>query len=327
MSVLLPVRAGNDWLLAAVASILDQTLRDLELIVIDDGDNQGVLPRLPPDPRLRIVRSAGRGIVAALNSGAAAARGLLLARMDADDLALPERLQQQVELLEREPAVGIVGARVEIFTDSGPPRDGYRRYQDWLNGLTEPEAIRRELYVESPIPHPTAMLGRSLFARLGGYRDRPWAEDYDLWLRADAAGVAMAKPAPVLLHWRDHPQRLSRSQGRYDLTGFTRAKAHFLARTRLRERAAVIWGACPTGARLFDALRDEGVTVGGFIDIDPKKIGGRKRGLPVWPPTAATETGDALILGAVGAHGARASIRAALQALDRQEGRDFLFTA
>ncbi len=327
VSVLLPVRNGNDWLIDAVASILDQTLDELELIVIDDGGNGAILPRLPRDPRIRLIGNRGSGIVAALNTGAAVARTDLLARMDADDIALPERLERQIELLEREPAFGIVGARVAIFTASGAPAGGYRVYQDWINSLDTAEAIAREIFVESPIPHPTAVIRRSLFERLGGYRDTSWAEDYDLWLRAHAAGIAMAKPDGILLRWRDHDGRLSRTDPRCNQAGFTCAKAHYLAHTRLREREAVIWGAAPTGAALHDALVAEGVRIAGFIDIDPRKIGGRKRGKPVWPPSAAAELDGELILGAVGARGARASIRGALAGLGKREGTDFLMTA
>lgn len=327
VSVLLPVRNGNAWLIEAVSSILGQTLGKLELIVIDDGGNEAILPGLPRDPRIRLIGNRGRGIVAALNSGAAVARAELLARMDADDIALPERLERQIDLLEREPELGIVGARVAIFTEAGAPAGGYRTYQDWINSLNTADAIAREIFVESPIPHPTAIIRRSLFERLGGYHDTPWAEDYDLWLRAHATDVAMAKPDGILLRWRDHDGRLSRTDRRYTRAGFTRAKAHYLARTRLRRRAAVIWGAAPTGAALHDALIAEGVRVTGFIDIDPRKIGGRKRGKPVWSPTAVAELDGELILGAVGARGARASIRSALAGLGKREGTDFLMTA
>ena len=162
---------------------------------------------------------------------------------------------------------------------------------------------------------------------LGGYRDTPWAEDYDFWLRAFVHHIPMAKPEGILLRWRDHPQRLSRTDPRCSLAAFTRAKAHYLAATVLRQRPAVIWGAAPTGAQLYDALCEYEVEIKAFIDIDHKKIGGRKRGKPVLPARAAAGIKDAVILGAVGARGARAKIRCALQAMGKREGADYWFTA
>ena len=114
---------------------------------------------------MRILANPGRGIVAALNTGAQLASAPYLARMDSDDIALPQRLARQIDLLERQPQIGIVATQVEIFTDTGTTDAGFRHYQTWLNSLTEPEVIRREIFIESPLPHPSVMLRRSVFER------------------------------------------------------------------------------------------------------------------------------------------------------------------
>ncbi|GAB4345357.1 MAG: glycosyltransferase [Gammaproteobacteria bacterium] len=327
ISVLMPCRDGGDHLQAAVDSILAQSFADFELLIVDDRTRDGSLERLDcRDNRVRILRNPGEGIVDALNAGAAAARGALLARMDADDFALPDRFERQLQHLQRHPRLGVVGAQVEIFRDGGPLQEGYRIYQRWINGLTAPEAIAREIFIESPIPHPTAMIRREVFDRLGGYRDSEWSEDYDLWLRAHAAGVAMGKPEGVLLRWRDHDGRLSRSGGRYTIDRFLQAKACYLARTVLSERPAVIWGAGETGKRLHDWLRRYGVEVSGFIDIDPRKIGGRKRGLPVVSPEARKRLAGVIVV-AVGSRGARPRIRQVLRQQGLSEGEEYLFAA
>ncbi|WP_123400771.1 glycosyltransferase [Inmirania thermothiophila] len=326
VSVVMPVRDGGAALAAAVESILAQTLGELELIVVDDGSRDGAPGRLPRDARLRVVPAAGRGIVAALNTGIALARAPLVARMDADDLAHPERLARQLAWLEACPEAGICGAQVEIVTDAGPPGGGFRRYRDWLNGLRSPAAIAREIFVESPIPHPTAVIRRAVLERLGGYREVPWPEDYDLWLRAWAAGVPMGKPEGVLLAWRDRPGRLSRCDPRCSPAAFRAARAHFLARTVLAAGRCVIWGAGPTGARLADALAAEGVAVAAFVDIDPRKIGRTRRGRPIRPVSALARANLPVVV-AVGAAGARETIRAALPGLGRREGRDLWFAA
>jgi glycosyltransferase involved in cell wall biosynthesis len=328
VSVVLPVHNGGDWLRESVESILAQSLRDLELILVDDHSDDGAVQALPQsDARLRRLASPARGVSAAFNRGLAAAAGRFVARMDADDIALPERLQQQLEYLEARPGLALCGACVEIFSAAGV-RGGNRRYEAWLNGCREPEAIRRELFVESPIPNPTAFFRREAITALGGYGDPPWPEDYDLFLRADALGMAMGKPEGVLLRWRDHGRRLTRSDERYALERFQAAKVHYLARQRLPAGVApVIWGAGPTGRLTHDLLRAEGRSVAGFVEVHPRRIGGEKRGLPVWSVEWLAANPGVFVLAAVGAAGARAKIRRFLEGLGRVEGEHYLCVA
>ena len=333
VSVILPVRDGGQWLRQAVDSILEQSLRELELIVIDDHSRDGCVEALAGiDPRLRIVHNPGRGVSHAFNAGFAQAAGRFIARMDADDVALPQRLETQVDYLRQNPAIDLCGARVEIFigdgVDGAQPAGGNRRYQSWLNGCRSPAAIHRELFVESPIPNPTALFRREALQRLGGYGDPDWPEDYDLFLRADLQGMRMGKPDPVLLRWRDHGQRLTRSSPRYDWARFQAAKAHYLVAGRLRSvDSVVIWGAGPGGRTMHDLLRQQGMAVAGFLDVHPRRVGGTKRGLPVWSLDHVEQLTDRFIVVAVGAAGARPKIRAFLQQRGRLEGNDYLFVS
>jgi phosphoglycerate dehydrogenase-like enzyme len=137
----------------------------------------------------------------------------------------------------------------------------------------------------------------------------------------------MGKPAPVVLRWRDHESRLTRSDPRYSLQAFRRVRAHFLVESRLQGRDVVIWGAGPSGKEMHDLLAAEGARVIAFIDVHPRRIGGRKRDLPVWPVERAANVGDALILVAVGTAGARAEIREYMQGLGCREGQHYLFVA
>ena len=188
--------------------------------------------------------------------------------------------------------------------------------------------LRRELFVESPIPNPTVMFRRETLRKLNGYREPEWPEDYDLFLRADACGMRMGKPDGTLLRWRDHEGRLTRTDARYAVKSFQAAKAHFLARYRLRASGpVVIWGAGPTGRSMHDLLRGEGVEVSGFLDVHPRRVGGHKRGLPVWPVGHADRLAGVFLLVAVGAAGAREKIRDFMWARHRLEGADYLFVA
>ncbi len=333
VSVILPVRNAGQWLQEAVASILAQTFTEFELIVVDDHSDDGCVAGLRvSDPRLRRVQSAGRGVSQAFNTGFECARGEYIARMDADDIALPKRLETQLAYLERHPEIALCGGCVEIFIDDGAagskPAGGNRRYQDWLNACRSPVAIHRELFIESPIPNPTALFRRNALAKLRGYAETDWPEDYDLFLRADRSGMSMGKPDGIVLRWREHARRLTHVHPRYGRARFQAAKAHYLARGRLADPApVVIWGAGPGGRLMHDLLQQEGRQVSAFLDVHPRRIGGEKRGLPVLAIDRLGELGDCFILVAVGSVGARSRIRSFMAAAGRTEGIDYLFVA
>jgi len=327
VSVVMPVRDGGEYLGAAVASILGQTHDDLELLLVDDHSTDDAIGTLDKsDMRLKVLPSQGRGIVAACNTGLAHSRGEYVARMDADDIALPERIGSQLAYLDANPDVQICGCCVEIFSGAGI-QGGLERYQAWLNSVREPGQVREQIFIESPLPHPTLMFRRAALQRLGGYRDNGWPEDYDLLLRADAADMPMGKPEPVLLRWREHETRLTHTDQRYARRQFMQAKTYFLVNHRLAGRSVIIWGAGPTGRDIFDMISAQGAVVEGFIEVHPRRIGGRKRGLPVWPVDKTTDLGASMLLVAVGAAGARAEIEAYLRENGRAAGKDYLFVA
>lgn len=327
ISVVMPVRDGGEYLEVAVDSIFKQSCSDLELLLIDDHSKDTAVASLDrSDPRLRIVECNGRGLVDACNTGFALSRGRYVARMDSDDISLARRLACQLEYLNEYPEVDIAGCCVEIFSAMGI-RGGLERYQRWLNSVRTPEQIRKQIFIESPLPNPGVMLRKRALRRLGGYRHCKWPEDYDLWLRADAAGMLMGKPDPVLLRWREHGGRLTHKDPLYGRTRFMEAKAFFLVNHRLNGRAVIIWGAGPTGRRIHDMIIAEGGCVDGFIEVHPRRIGGRKRGLPVWSMEKVNDCANAMLLIAVGSAGARAEISAYLDANAKTEGRDYLFVA
>lgn len=324
----MPVRDGGSWLGEAVDSILAQSFDDLELIVVDDHSRDGAAAALASrnDSRLRLLPAPTPGVVAASNFGMAAARGPYIARMDADDIADRERIAAQIAHLEAHPGLDLCGTQVEIF--GATAGDGARHYRDWLNALTEPEAIAAAMYIESPVAHPSLMLRRSALDLLGQapYRDFDGPEDYDLLLRADALGLRIGKPTGVLLHWRDHDARLTRTDARYTREAFFRCKAGYLVDSRLRGRKVAILGASVTGALLHDVLKHRGVSVLGFVDLAVRRHGGRKRGCPVrGPEWLATLDEDVLLLVAAGRRGARAQIQPWLEAQSLQ--CEWLFVA
>ena len=327
VSVVMPVHNGGKFLQQAVSSILSQTFQRLELVLIDDHSTDKAITALDQsDPRLKIFKSKGRGIVNACNTGFSHCRGAFIARMDADDISLEKRLECQLDYLERHPGVDIAGSCVEIFAEKGI-KGGLERYQNWLNSVREPEQVRKQIFIESPLPNPSLMLRRAALEQLTGYRNNAWPEDYDLLLRADAANMQMGKPGPVLLRWREHESRLTHTDTLYQREKFMQAKTYYLVRHRLQGRSVVIWGAGPTGRDMHDLIIAEGGTVDGFIEVHPRRIGGQKRGLPVWSMDKINSIGDAMLLVAVGAAGAREEIAEFANAQGKIEGRDYLFVA
>lgn len=327
VSVVMPVHNGGKYLQQAVDSILSQTMRDLELVMIDDHSTDSAISALDKsDPRITVLKSRGRGIVNACNTGFSRCRGEFIARMDADDISLENRLECQLGYLEEHRAIDIAGACVEIFADEGI-KGGLARYQAWLNSVREPEQVRKQIFIESPLPNPSLIFRRSALKQLSGYRDHAWPEDYDLLLRADAGNMLMGKPDPVLLRWREHKSRLTHTDALYQREKFMRAKAYYLVHHRLKSRPVIIWGAGPTGRDMHDLIAAEGGTVKGFIEVHPRRIGGQKRGLPVWPMDKIGDMGEAMLLIAVGAAGARKEIAAFFNAQGKVEGQDYLFVA
>lgn len=331
VSVLMPCYNAAETLDEALESLARQTCADFEIVCVDDGSTDATPARLEAwarrEPRLRVMRIEHAGIVAALNAGLEACRADYVARMDADDRAHPERLQLQAAFLDAHPEVDLVSCRVAGFP-AEQVREGFRIYIDWLNALLTDEQIRREMFVESPLPHPSVTFRREAVLRAGGYQDHGWAEDYDLWLRLYLAGGRFAKLGETLLEWRERPERLTRTDGRYSLENFLRAKAFYLTRGPLDGRDGVIlWGAGMVGRRLGRQLIRQGVPLTAYIDIDPAKIGQTRHGRPIFEPAELPRLWESqpnpALLAAVGARGARELIRARLTALGLVEGQDW----
>jgi len=333
LSVLLPVRDAEPTLHECLDSLAAQTLVDHEVVAIDDGSGDETLrilaERQASDTRLRVLHTPPRGIAAALNLALGAARAPLVARMDADDVSHPERLLRQVERLETDPSVDILGCRVEYVAEAGaPPSGGMRDHARWLNGLLDHASMARERFVDSPIAHPSVAARREALVSLGGYRDFAGPEDYELWLRAFDAGLRFAKLEDVLLRWRDRPSRATRTDPRYAPPRFLAVKHEALARGPLgRGRPVVLWGAGPVGKAWARALIGAGHRVLAFIEVDPRKIGNRVHGAPVLAVSEAGSLRGPLHLAAVGQKGARERVRAEALRLGLVDGRDLLAVA
>ena len=207
VTVLMPVYNGERYLRAAMASILTQSFTDFEFLIIDDGstDASWELITACPDPRIRAVKNESNLLLAGvLDKGLRLARGEYVARMDCDDVSLPERLALQVEYLDAHPEVGVLGTGYIPIDGQDRPLEGAMLY---------PEGHHQLLWLmlfENPLAHPSAMLRREAALRAGGYdsdvirgRERFSGEDYDLWRRM-AGDCKLATLSQPLLLLRKH---------------------------------------------------------------------------------------------------------------------------
>lgn len=200
VSVLLPVHNGARYLESAVRSILNQTHRDFELIVVDDGstDGSGEIVAALGDSRVRLIRNERNlGLPASLNRGLSVARAGIVARQDADDLSHPRRLEAQVGFLEANPAVGLVGTQAWLIDEDG-------RCLGSLEHACTHESLVWELMFDNAFIHTSVTFRRDAVAAHGGYDDASaYNEDYDLWVKL-ARATRLANLPERLVAWRSH---------------------------------------------------------------------------------------------------------------------------
>ena len=317
---MIPVRDGRRWLREAVGSALDECGVDDEVIVVDDGSTDAPGEVLPEDGRVRLSRQSPSGIVSALQRGLAECTGEWIARLDADDRALPGRIEAQRSALSGDPRLAVVGGKAQMVRHDSAVPEGMRRYVAWVNGLAD---LHREILVESPLFHPAVLMRASAVASVGGYRGGDLPEDYDLWLRLVAAGWRLASVDQEVVCLRDREDRLTRTDPRYRRAAFERVKREYLSSTVLRSpRRVVVWGAGRTGRRWIKWLLEEGHTVVRVIDLGKAT---ERSGVPVVRPEVLPDLDHDVLLVAVGVRGAREKIRDSLGQVrpGLAEGRDW----
>ncbi|MEA2068614.1 MAG: glycosyltransferase, partial [Verrucomicrobiota bacterium] len=296
VSVVMPVYNAAGTVFQALESLRAQSFQSMEIIVVNDGSTDGTRGILRRQPDIKLLDHSHRGIAPALNDGLAAASGDYIARMDADDLCHLGRVGQQALHLDAFPKIGIVGCKVRFGGDR-KKQAGYAAYVDWINTLIEPDDIALNRFVESPFAHPSVMFRRDLFEQYGAYRDGPFPEDYELWLRWMANGVRAGKVDEELVTWNDPADRLSRTDTRYSIDAFYKTKAEYLfqwlEQNNPHHPNVTVWGAGRVTRKRVAILESYGLRITRYIDIKKRQL---NCGTPVISPNEIPDPSGCFIL-------------------------------
>jgi len=249
VSVVMAVYNAAPFLTEAVCSVLAQTVEDLELIVVDDGSTDGsadiVASMARRDGRVRLHRQTHGGLVSAITVGCEYARAEYIARMDADDVAAPQRLRRQLEVLETRPRLVLLGTAVVVMDAAG------RAHYTIAYPETDGE-IRRSILHWNCFAHPTVVMRAQALRAVGGYR-RAFlhAEDYDLWLRLIEVGE-VANLSEPLVYLRTHEGQVTQA---------------FLEQQVMSRLAAAAMARRRASGRPDPLLSTERVTMGTLVDL------------------------------------------------------------
>ncbi len=331
VSVLLPFLNPGHKLGRAIESIIKQTFLDWELILINNGSDDESLEIAmkfcDQNDRIKLITETEKGIVPALNKGLQHCQSPYIARMDADDISLPGRLELQYKFLETNSHIHLCAGRVKHISDNKSKTDGYQYYIDWINSLLTHSQIFKYRFLESPIAHPSVMFRSSCISDWGGYRNGDFPEDYELWLRWLERGAIMAKIPEFILLWDDTPTRLSRTDLRYSTEAFFQTKLTYIDNWLRKHNPyypeIVIWGAGKVARKKAGKLQEMGYKILFYIDIDPRKA--RRSDCEMY--TEINKPGKFFILSLTGSRGAFSYIEEYLTELGFVNGRDFLLAA
>lgn len=277
VSILLSVYNGALTINRCLDSLLAQTFRDFELIIVNDGSTDQTVAHITnySDSRIKLINLEHVGLAKALNIGLEACKGQYIARMDADDWCANNRLELQANFLDSNPDVGVVSSLVKYAGDR-THNTGYALHVDWINRQLTHEEIQKKRFEDSPLANPSCMFRKSLVDQFGNYSEEPIPEDYEFWLRLLHHGVRMEKIKEVLLYWSDLPTRITRNSDNYSQSAFFEVKAKYLKHwidQHLSNPSVYIFGSGRSVNNKAQALQAQGIEIHKYLTVKSSSRG------------------------------------------------------
>lgn len=231
VSVLMSVYDGDRFLRESIESILSQTFTDFEFIIVNDASTDKTADILKAysfrDPRIKIITNkTNLGLTKSLNIGIKESTGEYIARMDSDDISLPERIEKQVKFLDENKDHGVVGALVYAIDETGKRIDGFK---NWIHEIDN-KTIQKKLIKRNVVVHPLAVVRKSTLDLVGGYDESfRYAQDYDLWFRIAMISKIHNLPE-FLMNYRMSNSSITTSKNKHQAQCAFRARLNAIKR-------------------------------------------------------------------------------------------------
>lgn len=328
VSILTPFKNTASFLEDCLESIQNQTYTHWELLIVDDHSTDNsyeIVERFANnDARIKLIKNTGNGIIEALRVAFKNSQGLMITRMDSDDIMIPEKLEVLANNLIESGQGHIAVGKVKYFAENGV-NPGYKRYENWLNGLTQNGTNFSEIYKECVIPSPNWMAFRNDILKVGAFDHDDYPEDYDLTFRFYKAGFKCIPCDSVLHLWRDYSTRTSRTHVHYAQNYFLTIKMkYFLDVDYNPNKRLVIWGAGYKGKEIAKHLLAKKIPFDWVCD-NPKKIDKAIYGKIMKPFEALNTIKNPQSIITVANAKAQKQIRNYLNTLELKPVKDYIF--
>lgn len=272
----MPIKNAEKYLKECLQSIENQTFTNWELIAVNDNstDNTSTILKnfAKNNYKIKILNNNGNGIIDALKLAYKNCKGNYITRMDADDLMHPKKIELLFENLKKVGEGLVATALVKYFAEN-EVKNGYKKYESWLNNLSLQENNFDEIYKECVIPSPCWMMHKSDFEKCNAFNSEIYPEDYDLCFRFYEQKMKITSVKKVLHFWRDYENRTSRTDNNYADNRFLDLKLfYFLKLNYNKNKTLFIWGAGKKGKTIAKKLKENSVNFN-WICNNENKIG------------------------------------------------------
>ncbi|WP_425237284.1 glycosyltransferase [Ulvibacterium sp.] len=328
VSILIPFKDTARFLPECLDSILNQEYAHWEVLAINDHSTDDswevVNTFVEEDSRINVFENEGEGIIDALRTAYTESQGLLITRMDSDDVMGPNKLQVLVQSLLKKGKGHLAVGQVRYFSDRGIS-NGYERYEQWLNGLTLNGSNYSEIYKECVVPSPCWMVYREDLDACGAFDANRYPEDYDLTFRFYEKGLGCIPCDQILHYWRDYDTRTSRTSEHYAQNYFLEIKLHYFLKLEYdTERPLTIWGAGNKGKEIAKGLLKRNIAFFWLCD-NPNKIGKSIYGKEMLHYTTLQGLKNPQSIVTVANEKAQKMIRDYFLELGQKSGKDYFF--